>query len=170
MEFLAKAELDEWLRKRGLATKAGDLPVGDPVATWSIPVDAGRKTALAATLLRVLEGEPEAAFFIEEYGVFPSCEDRTLFDTFRRALGAKASISEQPAHVFNASEFRFAQSLVGMTLYFFWEGVLIAGSGRIVVRLSHDECLYLGGVEPEVGRAKAALQMFFDAGKRSHGA
>jgi len=165
VRFAGREEVADWLKAHGFVAGPDELAHDQPAVTFKIPVDAGRKTALARVLLGLLKDDQEAMLYIDEWGVFPSCEDTVLFDAFRRSLGTERPLIELPGQIFDANEFRYAQSLVGMVLYFFWGGLLVSGSGRLVVRVSHDEWLGLAGEPQDVDAAQASLKQFFEPRK-----
>ncbi|HEX8253015.1 MAG TPA: hypothetical protein VF846_07715 [Thermoanaerobaculia bacterium] len=108
------------------------------VMRYSMPADAGRKTALARTFSALSDGPGEGLLWITRWGIFPSSENMTLFEGYRRSLNEKRTLASAPGHLFGAADIEQLECLLGMALYFFWDVSLFAPNG-VWVRISHDE-------------------------------
>ena len=64
-----------------------------------------------------------------------------LFDGYRRSLGEARPLIEAPGHIFAEADAVALQTLVAISLYFFWDAVLVEGTAQFITRLSHDEYL-----------------------------
>jgi hypothetical protein len=106
---------------------------------YRVPADSGKKTGLSSALLSFFEGDGESLLWITEFGIWPSCEDRVLFDGFRRSLGESRPIQEKPGHILERGDLKHAASLLGMVLYFVWGALLVSAEGDVMVEISHDE-------------------------------
>ena len=106
------------------------------------------------------DAEGESLLVIHEHGVFPSAEDRFLFDGFRRSLGERAPVHEKPGHLFTRDDAKAVASLLALVLYFAWGAYIFPESGRFVVQISHDEILDVWGDEATLGTFRERLNSF----------
>lgn len=117
---------------------------------YSIPVDTGRKTALARCLSKLLDSFSGAKFlWITDFDIWPSSENIELFDAYRRSLGEKSTLSEKPCHVFNDGNIVQLECFLDVILYFFWDVIVVDSVGDIALRISNDEYMdiYLSQLE-----------------------
>jgi hypothetical protein len=77
MRIVDNAEAIEWLSSRGITDPKGKmLGAGFPrKATYYLPGDSGRKTAIANALVYRLSRFDESILWINEWGIFPSGEN-----------------------------------------------------------------------------------------------
>lgn len=141
LKILSKAETSAWIK-----TSLGYDLTSDTLKTqfahrssYVLPVDSGRKTALARALANSIDRARSGIFWITSHGVWPSSENMDLFDGYRRSLGEQRSIHDAPGHVFEQPDAAALQTFLGLSLYFFWDAVLIEGTQDLAMRFSHDE-------------------------------
>lgn len=143
MKILSEVETSAWIdASLGYEPTSGALK--DRFACQSVylmPVDTGRKTALARTLGNFIDLSQSGLFWITSYGVWPSNENMDLFDGYRRSLGELRYLRDSPGHVFGQHDGATLQTLLGLSLYFLWDAVLIEGTQDLAIRFSHDEYL-----------------------------
>jgi hypothetical protein len=106
---------------------------------YLLPVDTGRKTALARSLANFIDLTRSGLLWITSSGVWPSNENMDLFDGYRRSLGEQRTLRDSPGHIFEQRDEAALQTLLGLSLYFFWDAVLIEGTQDLAIRFSHDE-------------------------------
>jgi hypothetical protein len=106
---------------------------------YLLPVDTGRKTALARSLANFIDLTRSGLLWITSSGVWPSNENMDLFDGYRRSLGEQRPLRDSPGHVFQEPDVSALQTFLGLSLYFFWDAVLIEGTQDLAIRFSHDE-------------------------------
>jgi hypothetical protein len=111
------------------------------VLSGAIPADSGLKTALSRAIVSFFEADTEALLWIHEFGIWESCEDRHLFEGFRRSLGEHSPLHEKPGHLFSNNDLRDVGSLVAMTLYFVWGAILYSPAKDLAIEISHDEII-----------------------------
>ena len=85
-------------------------------ATYSMPRDTGRKTALARTFSALADGPGEGLLWITEWGIFPSSENMTLFEGYRRSLNENRNLASAPGHLFGAAYIEQVESLLDLAL------------------------------------------------------
>jgi hypothetical protein len=107
----------------------------------SISPDSGRKTALSKLITSFFDTDDEALLWINEFGIWPSSEDRNLFAGFRRSLGENSPLHEKPGHIFRSSELKDVSSLLAMVLYFVWGAILYSPAKGLIIEISHDEVI-----------------------------
>lgn len=143
MRGVTADEARTWLRQYDLLGSDGQVvyPEMAIARRYPIPPDSGKKTALSRIVLSLFEAGGECLLWITEYGIWPSCEDRVLFDGFRRSIGEDREIQEAAGHVFGPNDIRQVASLLAMVLFFNWGGVVVSSRGDLVVEISHDEVM-----------------------------
>jgi len=139
--MIDKEETKHWLSQRGLLDSTSEPSFSGffQVIHFAIPVDSGRKTALSRVLLSFFDTDEEALLWIDEFGIWPSSEDRYLFEGFRRFLGERSPLHEKPGHIFSKDDLDAMRSIVAMTLYFVWGGIMCSPAKDLIIRMSHDE-------------------------------
>ena len=145
MRIIDKYETMTWLAERGLTTSTGELVFTEFLSPsrFVIPVDSGEKTALSKTITSFFDFEDEALLWINEFGVWPSSEDRYLFEGFRQSLGEYSPLYEKPGHIFSNKDLEAVKALIAMVLYFCWGAVIVSISRSFIFKISHDEIIYL---------------------------
>ena len=108
---------------------------------FAIPSDAGRKTALASLIARLLPNETQVLLWVTGWGVWPSCENWDLFYGYRRSAGEKRQLMEAPLHVFSSAEREALASVLSMVFFFGWDANIVGMTGDFMVTVSHDEWL-----------------------------
>jgi len=141
MKIISKEEVHGWLSTRGLDGSSTDqLFRGFPERkSFHIPVDACGKKHIGDLIAYELEDKEEALLWIDEFFIWPSCEDWNLFDRFRQTLGEERKLYESPGHVFTKDDRDNVRSLLAMVLYFFCGAIVVFGEGKLLIRISHDE-------------------------------
>ncbi len=130
---IAQNYLSEW--GIPVQTRAGEDSV-----KFLVPQDAGRKTALARLIAHgfVLE---ESILWVEQTDVFPSCENRLLFEKLREGYGATDSFHDLPVQVFDADEAEGLEQFAALALYYSWDFKVLCLDSRSVVSVDQDEYL-----------------------------
>lgn len=143
MLIIAKNETITWLTERRLLDREGQLLHDEfrMKLEYIIPGDSGKKTALSKIIASFFDNDVQALLWIYEFGIWPSCEDRNLFDGFRRSLGESQPISMKPGHIFSNSDLDSLASLLSMVLYFCWGAIVISTANDFVIKISHDEII-----------------------------
>ena len=142
MRIVDKEESIRWLLTKGISFQNAHSPSFRGLVKaidFRIPVDSGRKTALSRALASLFEIDDEALLWINEFGIWESCEDRNLFDRFRCSLGEHRPLQEKPGHIFSQSDLTDVTSLLAMILYFVWGAVLYSPAKGLAIEISHDE-------------------------------
>jgi hypothetical protein len=144
MRIIDRHETEVWLSARGLVDSKGMLSLSAyfTQAPYTIPPDSGKKTALSRTIVSFFRDQNEALLWINEFGIWPSSEDRHLFTGFRQSLGEHSPLPEKPGHLFSAIDLETVGSLLAMALYFCWGAVLVSASGDFLLRVTHDEQIH----------------------------
>lgn len=151
MRIVSESECQSWLADRWREPFA--WPAVQDRYTYStayvVPADAGRKTALARELNAQIDHRGQGLLWIHEWGVFPSSENMSLFQGYRRFLGDERSLFEAPGHLFNGADLSAVECLLDLVLYFFW-GASVFDSRDTWLRVSHDEILSVHTTVPAV--------------------
>jgi hypothetical protein len=140
VKILSNADGRDWLARNCQIEEGSSLNkfFGHSV-TYRIPADSGRKTAIARALREFVGNASEGLLWITGWGVWSSSENMSLFDGYRKSLGEHRSLREAPFHLFTGSNSVELECLLDLTLYFFWDAILIHGSHTSAFRISHDE-------------------------------
>lgn len=151
MKIFSPCEAESWLFDRGLSEITMDSLLREfhNRLSYSIPVDTGKKTILARSLIDFLRSEKEGLLWITEWKIWPSCENMNLFDAYRKSLGEVRPIWEAPIHIFHENDLREVECLLDLALYFFWGGFVVDGSKRVAINFSHDEWIDLYAKQEE---------------------
>lgn len=118
-------------------------------ASYLVPNDAGKKTALARELISSIDSSGEGLLWVTEWGVFPSCENMALFDGYRRSLREERPLRAAPGHVFEDADVREMECVLDLALYFFWD-VSVIDAGASWLRISHDEVVTISAQDSAV--------------------
>lgn len=144
MRILTKTEGIGWLKQTGLRKFRPPFVGRDfvPSASYVIPGDAGRKTALSRLIAGLVDpADREGMLWVWGYGTWPSSENQALFQALRTALGQPSSIAEAPCHVFTASDKQELECVLDLVLYFSWDASLLSPHQGLFLLFSHDEVL-----------------------------
>jgi len=152
-------EISAWLRNAESSRAMVDDSVIDLGGEFSfgIPVDAGRRTHLARLLASAFHDAAEGLLWIDEYGIWPSSENRTIFTALRRAFDETRALREAPGHVFSPEDSELLQALIAIVLYFSWGARLFRNDGMLRIRISHDEYVECEGNSGVVAALKNCL-------------
>lgn len=130
-------------------------------ASYSLPIDTGKKTCIARELVALIGASEPGLFWITDWSVFPSCQNMALFEGYRKSLGETRSVGDAPGHVFDASDLKSIECLLDLALYFYWDASLFDGEGNIVLRTSHDECFDIYAKDKErLATIQSDLEIF----------
>lgn len=119
---------------------------------YIIPKDSGRKTALSREIIHVLKesGIDKGCFEINDFGVWPSSENQDIFYGYRLSLGEKRSILEAPYHLFTTSDYVQLESLFAISLYFFWDTLIVDEINTLLIETSNDEVISVYTVDKKL--------------------
>ncbi|HET7441924.1 MAG TPA: hypothetical protein VFJ47_11535, partial [Terriglobales bacterium] len=146
----------QWLaRHRKEYITAGDAWLRAKRNSYGVPSDSGRKTALARLLSSVFTEKLEGLLWIRDWSAFPSSANLDLFYGYRKYLGDERLLIDAPCHIFSSGDTDSVQSLLCMSLYFYWDTVLVASDWDVVVTTSNDEFIDLYGDQGEQGQELA---------------
>lgn len=143
MRVLTQREVQSWLEDHGAGRISSHIPASEfPFKkSYGVADNTGKKTALARVLSFLAEEDPSGLFWITNSGIWPSSENVDLFMGYRRGLGEHRSLRDAPGHIFEPSDRATLQSLLCISLYFYWDALLLSGSRRLIVKISHDEVI-----------------------------
>ncbi len=143
MKIVTQQECHEWLRARLGKDFSWEIVNGvyPHCLTYQLPGDTGKTTALGRLITGSIGTTQPGLLWITAWGIFPSSENMLLFDGYRKSLGESRPIHTAPGHIFDGPDLPNVECLFDMALYFYWDASLFDGSGTIVVRTSHDECI-----------------------------
>lgn len=156
MKILSEQECQEWLENkvgRGSTWNTAGTDYASCII-YQLPIDTGKKTALARAMSHCIDTSQLGLFWITTWGIFPSSQNMALFDGYRKSLGENRPIHAAPGHVFGESDLQQLECLLGLALYFYWDASLFDGAGTIVLRASHDEFISIHA------RDEARLSLF----------
>jgi hypothetical protein len=152
MKILSESEGVQWLEEHGVCDLRDQACIATYLyhATLPIAKDSGRKTAIARQLVyTLLSNNTESAVWISGHGIWPSSENMALFDALRSSMRESRSLDEAPFHVVDQRDSKEAECLIGLTLYFVWDGWLIDIDRELLLEISHDEVFVLHGKQEQ---------------------
>jgi len=160
MQIVSAAECREW-SEVNLEVPHNDFRTLYPVdATYEIPTDASRKTAIARAIVSLIDSERPGLLWITEWSIFPSGENMSLFDAYRSFLGETRSLRDAPGHIFDNKDLPQIECLLDVILYFYWDALLFIDGNSYVLKISHDEFIAVYGKDVE------SLKSFVDVFER----
>lgn len=161
MKAIDNAAISSWLNTNQLVSADGSLELlGAPLRrSYPIPSDSAKKTVLSRIVASLFDSDREALLWINEYGIWPSAEDWTLFSGFRAHLGEESSLHEKPGYLFSNKDVDLVSSILALVLYFVWGALLISPDKRFLVRISHDEVLETFCSDPQALPSRVIQQL-----------
>lgn len=118
--------------------------------TYRVPIDTGKKTALAKQLVSHFVDEKEGLLWIKDWAAWPNSANMNLFYGYRKSLSESRQLMEAPFHVFSSQDAQSLESLLDLTLYFYWDAILLGSSQDIVLTVSNDEIIEVYARRSEV--------------------
>lgn len=159
MRIVDEAETVAWFAAKGFGDLGGLPSLSSVVLSsifprkatyWVTDLAARKKTAMARMLADRFCESGGGMLWIDEWGIWPSCENMTLFEGYRKSLDETRWLIDSPGHIFATEDRDTVFSLLSLALYFIWGGILASSSGDMAVRFSHDEWIDVfarGGAE-----------------------
>jgi hypothetical protein len=141
MKTLNVEAVKNWLRVLSLLGTEGEVDLKGflgPVYV-KLPDETGKKTNLARVLVDSFGSAKEGLLWINEYGIWPSSENRLIFYALRRLIGEERPLEAAPGHVFRAEDKDLLSALLAVVFYFSWGALLVRGDMRLIARVSHDD-------------------------------
>lgn len=137
MRFIAPEECQKWLEQNGFAFEfqaEGDQHWS--TVEFSLPTNTTRLIVLSHEFQN-LTGIHEGLLWITQSGIWP--ENINLFDGYRTYLGEHRALHEAPGLVFATGDSMIFVSILNLSLFFLWDGVVINKTSKTVVQFNHDE-------------------------------
>jgi hypothetical protein len=141
MRAISEADAQKWCQSHGVPLGEFGLPSfnGKGTEQFSIPIDAGERTALAKQqMMNLADGDP-LLVWLDNWSVWPSGQWHHLFDRFRLSYGCPEPLIEKPAFLIEKTEFDAAISIAVYAILMLWDCYLIADADSWLY-YSHDEC------------------------------
>jgi len=141
MKALNVEAVQNWLRASSLLGTEGQVDLKGflgPVCV-KLPDETGRKTNLARVLVDSFGRTKDGLLWINEYGIWPSSENRLIFYALRRLIGEERPLEDAPGHVFRAEDADLLSALLAVAFYFSWGALLVRGDLGLIARISHDD-------------------------------
>jgi hypothetical protein len=136
-------------------------PLNDevPFIRFSIEGLPNARIALARMLVSWFGEFRDCEFWISEFGIWPSSEDRNLYRRLRSSHGDSRELYEAPAHLFEFSEKPDLETYLGVAMLFGWGGHVVPDPLRVYLYLSHDGWLHVAAREG-LGKIRSDLDEF----------
>jgi hypothetical protein len=139
LEFLTKTECAQFVRNWEVpASGNGTDDVGWAQLRVNMEDYLDRSAAVARLFARLLGTGQRALLWLTEFGIWPSLENRHLFDALRKVCGEVHPLPEAPGHLFAADEGEALISYLQLVIVFGWGGLLLGLENRHRLLLSHD--------------------------------
>jgi hypothetical protein len=154
MKVVTLEEAQAWLSaNKWDAVFSHDWLGYQPVFKLPLPVDTGAKTSLGRRLVNLHEGP--GLFLITEWGVWPSSENIDIFYGYRKQFGEERSLMDAPGHFFDTPDISKLQSLLHISLYCYWDALLVWQDWDVAIWTSHDEVV---AVHTRTEASRAAIE------------
>ncbi len=144
MRILTPDDFAKVLGVTGLSSFFGgvDWQYPDPVPSFFLPKDSGRKVALSRIIADALLRRGPIVLWITATGIWPSSQHMNLFYGYRLSHGEARSISEAPVHLFESQKDVDAFiSILYLGLAFVWDIEIVSLDRSVAMTISHDEWL-----------------------------
>ena len=165
MMFLTKDEAEALAISRGYRLEQGGaLETRKEPFGFAFPSHRTGMAVMARDLTHLLGDFGSALFIVTEWGVWPSSEDKNLFDRFRQSVGMTAPFPEYPGHLFNLTDAKDLASFLHLILAFSWGGFLfLVGENdrKLGLFVSHDEWARIWVLTEEDEKKAADLALRF---------
>ena len=162
MRVVSRAEADELLKGWGSPLlNDGFSVLRQTPPTIFLPVDTGRKAALARYLTYEVLGARAAVLEVFDEDVFEHVENTHLFNRWRSGLGESRELHEAPCHVVEEADELDTSALLALAMYFVWSVAVFTENADVMFLISHDE--YLAVLCPDESRLREItldLQVF----------
>ena len=130
-----------------------------PFIRFSIEDALNARFALARLFVSWFGEFRDCEFWISEYGIWPSFEDRNLYRRLRRTHGDFRELHEAPAHLFEFGEKADLETYLGIAMIFGWGGHILPDPLRVYIFLSNDGWLHVAAREG-IGKIMSDLDKF----------
>ncbi len=151
MRVLTISECEQWLKERNfgqMSTLLNRLIHRKHSTQTVVKDEVGLRVAVGRRLGNILCEHSGGLFVVTDHGVWPSCELPDAFLAYRQQLGELRSIDDAPAHLLNSTDIKEAENILAMAHLFFWDGLIVEGSGAFSAFFSHDEYLSISAESP----------------------
>jgi len=139
MRALSNSEAKKWCESQGAVLAAsGFSEAKSKTKSFGIPIDTGRRVALAAEHLEHLRGSTTLVWF-NDWAVWPSGQRMHIFERFLASYGENRPLIETPAFLFAEAEDEDLVSFVTLGLLFLWDVHVVNTKARHLLFYSHDE-------------------------------
>ena len=139
MEFLTAAECAQFVRNWETPTSGNS---SDDIGWAQLRVNLegclNRSAAAARLFAKLLGIEQRTFLWLTEFGIWPSLENRHLFDTLRKVSGEVHPLPETPGHLFATDEGDILVSYLQLVIVSGWGVLLLGLENRHRLLLSHD--------------------------------
>jgi hypothetical protein len=122
-------------------------PLDTPFVRFSIEEVPNARIALARTFVQWLGDFQDCEFWISEFGIWPSSEDRNLYRRLRSTYGDSRELYDAPAHLFDAHEKSDLETYLAIAMQFGWGGHIIPNEPESYLFLSHDSWLHVASTK-----------------------
>jgi hypothetical protein len=146
MRALSNSEARKWCQSQGAVFGGGEFPEAKgKTKSFDIPVDAGRRVALAAEHLERFRGSGKTLVWFNDWAVWPSGQRMHIFERFLASYGESRPLIETPAFLFSGHEYEDMVSFVTLGILFLWDVHVISTKARHLLFYSHDEAGWIEG-------------------------
>ncbi len=139
MKFLGRTEVAEFMGRHEVGKfESTIIPL-----TYKLPLEFGR---LLSSMRLVLQAKPYGEWslaIIESAGIWPSWEDRNLYNMIRNSKGGSIEWSYGEGHLFGAHEIADLITFVTVFANFRWDFRVINQNNSLQLNVSHDDNVVL---------------------------
>ena len=99
---------------------------------FTIPQDAGQRTAMVKGQMERLKGKAWLLIWVDDWSVWPSGRWHHVFTRLRLSCGCVAPLIEKPAHLVEAAEHEAAVSVAVYSVLMLWGCYVISDGGLML--------------------------------------
>jgi len=137
--IITAAECRQWIHDYRPDVSQQQATKDQITLAYAVPKDSGVKTCLAHSVVAEMSFAQAGLLWITGWGIFPSAENRDLFEGYRKSLGEQRPLHVAPGHVFNDCDRSSVEALLVLCFYFYWDVSLVEGDAGMIIKASHDE-------------------------------
>ncbi len=143
MLFRTPAECEAFVREAGidlLGLKSAEYPDFTPSHSIRVSLEGDRHRSfyLAKQFASLLGKYESCLLWVIEFGIWPSSENRHLYQRLRASYGDARGLKDAPGHWFSGEEAEDLATFVDLALQFGWGIHLLSIPPSVHVFVSHD--------------------------------
>jgi hypothetical protein len=151
MQLMTDREVALWAAQHGIDQRGRKLQFSEPYKSWIVfemPVSARQLMGLCRDLLLLgTSAQPTAdLIWISTWGIWSTDHDdfgEFIVTLLRSQSGEINPLDNKSGHLFNPEERLLSSAILWQTMNFNWDSVLVPATGDHIVKISHDDLVWI---------------------------